>query len=222
MNKINFDYSKTFIQAHEMAYYKEPVKLFHDMLHQKTGAGSDFLGWVDYPASYDQSEFERVLNAAARIRETAQVLLVIGIGGSYLGARAAVELLGHSFHNLLPADKRNAPEIYFIGNNISGTYFKHLMDLIEGKDICVCVISKSGTTTEPAIAFRLIKTYMENKYGKKDAAKRTFAITDAAKGALKSLATTEGYETFVIADDIGGRYSVLTPVRSPADSGCGY
>lgn len=212
MNKINFDYSKTFIEAHEVEYYKAPVKLFHEQLHNKTGAGNDFLGWVEHPVRYDKDEFKRILDAAKRIRETAQVLLVIGIGGSYLGARAAVEMLGHSFHNMLSDDQRNAPAVYFLGNSLSGTYYKQLMNVVEGKDVCVCVISKSGTTTEPAIAFRMIKTYMEEKYGKVGAAKRIYAITDAARGALKTLAAAEGYESFVIGDDIGGRYSVLTPV----------
>ena len=212
MKKLNFDYSNSMVRDHEIAYMGEYVKAAHNMLQAKNGAGSDFLGWVNYPRNYDRYEFDRILNAAQRIRDNSEVLLVIGIGGSYLGARAAVELLGHSFHNLLPKNRRNAPEIYFVGNNISGTYFKQLMEVIEGKSVSACVISKSGTTTEPAIAFRFIKTYLEEKYGKAEAAKRLYAITDASRGALKQLATAEGYESFVIADDIGGRYSVLTPV----------
>ena len=212
MKKLNFDYSNSMVRDHEIAYMGEYVKAAHNMLQAKNGAGSDFLGWVNYPRNYDRYEFDRILNAAQRIRDNSEVLLVIGIGGSYLGARAAVELLGHSFHNLLPKNRRNAPEIYFVGNNISGTYFKQLMEVIEGKSVSACVISKSGTTTEPAIAFRFIKTYLEEKYGKAEAAKRIYAITDASRGALKQLATAEGYESFVIADDIGGRYSVLTPV----------
>jgi len=212
MKKLKFDYSNSTVKDHEIAYMGEYVKAAHNMLQGKTGAGKDFLGWVNYPKNYDRYEFDRILKAAGRIRDNSEVLLVIGIGGSYLGARAAVELLGHSFHNLLPKEKRNAPEIYFLGNNISGTYFRQLMEAIEGKSVSTCVISKSGTTTEPAIAFRFVKAYLEKKYGKSEAAKRIYAITDASKGALKKLAAAEGYESFVIADDIGGRYSVLTPV----------
>lgn len=212
MEKLIFDYSNSMVRDHEITYFGEQVKLAHNMLHGKTGAGNDFVGWVDYPKNYDKEELERILRAAQRIRNYSEVLLVIGIGGSYLGARAAIELLGHSFHNLLPKDKKKAPEVYFLGNNISGTYFSHLMEVIEGKSVSACVISKSGTTTEPAIALRLVKSYMEQKYGKAEAAKRIYAITDAKKGALKKLADSEGYESFVIADDIGGRYSVLTPV----------
>lgn len=212
MKKLKFDYSNSMVRDHEIAYMGEYVKAAHNILQGKTGAGKDFLGWVNYPRNYDRYEFDRILKAAGRIRENSEVLLVIGIGGSYLGARAAVELLGHSFHNLLPKEKRNAPEIYFLGNNISGTYFSQLMEAIEGKSVSACVISKSGTTTEPAIAFRFVRAYLEEKYGKSEAAKRIYAITDASRGALKKLAAAEGYESFVIADDIGGRYSVLTPV----------
>ena len=212
MNTLKLDYSKTMIRDHEMDYIKESISLAHQMLHDKSGAGNDFVGWVDHPINYDKDEYARIKRAAEKIRGESQILLVIGIGGSYLGTRSAVELLGHSFHNLLEQSKRKAPAVYFLGNNISGTYYKHLLEVIEGKDISICVISKSGTTTEPAIAFRYMKAYMEEKYGKADAAKRIYAITDAQKGALKQLADAEGYESFVIADDIGGRYSVLTPV----------
>ncbi|MFZ5351744.1 MAG: glucose-6-phosphate isomerase [Bacillota bacterium] len=212
MKRITLDYSKTFIKDHELDNLRESIRLMHDMLHNKTGAGSDFLGWVDLPVRYDKEEFERVAAASERIKSSSDVLLVVGIGGSYLGARAAIELLGHSFQNLRTKEKRNAPEVYFLGNNISSTYHKHLMDILEGKEVSVCVISKSGTTTEPAIAFRIIKAFMESKYGKEEAAKRIYAVTDAKKGALKQLADSEGYETFVIPDDVGGRYSVLTPV----------
>ena len=212
MKKLKFDYSNSMIREYEIAYLREFVKSAHDMLHGKTGAGNDFLGWVNYPKNYDRDEFNRILKAAQRIKDSSEVLLVIGIGGSYLGARAAVELLGHSFHNLLPKEKRNAPQIYFLGNNISGTYFKQLMEVIEGKSVSACIVSKSGTTTEPAIAFRFVKAYLEKKYGRESAARRIFAITDASRGALKKLADASGYETFVIADDIGGRYSVLTAV----------
>lgn len=212
MTRLGFDYSNAMLRGYEIGYMKEQIRTAHQLLHNKTGAGNDFLGWVDYPKNYDKEEFARVLAAAEKIKADSDVLLVIGIGGSYLGARAAIEFLGHGFHNLLPKDKRKAPEIYFLGNNISGTYFKQLMEVIEGKEVSACVISKSGTTTEPAIAFRFIKAFMEEKYGRKEAAERIYAITDAKKGALKKLATAEGYESFVIADDIGGRYSVLTPV----------
>lgn len=212
MKKLSFDYSNSTVRDNEIANLSEYVKSAHGMLHGKTGAGNDFLGWVDYPENYDKDEFNRILKAAQRIKDFSEVLLVIGIGGSYLGARAAFELLGNSFHNLLPKDKRNAPQVYFLGNNISGTYFNQLMEAIEGKSVSACVISKSGTTTEPAIAFRFVKAYLEEKYGKAGAAERIFAITDASKGALKKLADASGYESFVIADDIGGRYSVLTPV----------
>lgn len=212
MKKLGFDCSNSTVNTHEIANLREYVKAAHLMLHEKKGAGNDFLGWVDYPKGYDRNEFDRILKAAQRIRESSEVLLIIGIGGSYLGARAAVELLGHSFHNLLPKEKRKGPEIYFLGNNISGAYFKQLMEVVEAKSVSACVISKSGTTTEPAIAFRFVKSYLEKKYGKAGASERIFAITDASRGALKKLADSSGYESFVIADDIGGRYSVLTPV----------
>lgn len=212
--KVHFDYSKalTFVSQHEIDYFKEPIRLAHEQLHNKSGAGSDYLGWIDLPSAYDKEEFARIQAAAKRIQSNSDVLIVIGIGGSYLGARAAIEMLSHSFYNMLPKDKRNTPEIYFAGNNISSTYMTHLMQLIEGKDFSINVISKSGTTTEPAIAFRIFKELLEKKYGKEEAKNRIFATTDREKGALKTLATTEGYETFIIPDDVGGRYSVLTPV----------
>ncbi|TQR44725.1 glucose-6-phosphate isomerase [Paenibacillus popilliae] len=212
--KVHFDYSKalTFVSQHEIDYFKEPIRLAHEQLHNKSGAGSDYLGWIDLPSAYDKEEFTRIQAAAKRIQSNSEVLIVIGIGGSYLGARAAIEMLSHSFYNMLPKDKRNTPEIYFAGNNISSTYMTHLMQLIEGKDFSINVISKSGTTTEPAIAFRIFKDLLEKKYGKEEAKNRIFATTDREKGALKTLATAEGYETFIIPDDVGGRYSVLTPV----------
>jgi len=212
--KVHFDYSKalTFVSQHEIDYFKEPIRLAHEQLHNKSGAGSDYLGWIDLPSAYDKEEFARIQTAAKRIQSNSEVLIVIGIGGSYLGARAAIEMLSHSFYNMLPKDKRNTPEIYFAGNNISSTYMTHLMQLIEGKDFSINVISKSGTTTEPAIAFRIFKDLLEKKYGKEEAKNRIFATTDREKGALKTLATAEGYETFIIPDDVGGRYSVLTPV----------
>ncbi|MEC0178722.1 glucose-6-phosphate isomerase [Paenibacillus favisporus] len=212
--KLNFDYSKalSFIGQHEVDYLAEPIRLAHEQLHNKTGVGSDFLGWIDLPTQYDKEEFARIQKAAAKIQSDSDVLIVIGIGGSYLGARAAIEALSHSFYNVLPKDKRKTPEIYFAGNNISSTYVAHLLDLIEGKDFSVNVISKSGTTTEPAIAFRIFKAELEKKYGKEEARKRIYATTDKERGALKKLANEEGYESFIIPDDVGGRYSVLTAV----------
>lgn len=214
MSSLSFDYSKAlpFVGQHEIDNMAVNVKSAHEMLHNKTGAGNDFLGWVDLPKNYDKEEFERIKNAAEKIRSDSDVLIVIGIGGSYLGARAAVEMLQHSFYNALDADKRKGPAVFFAGNNISSTYLAELLETIEGKDISVNVISKSGTTTEPAIAFRIFKELLEKKYGKEGAKGRIYATTDKARGALKSLADEEGYETFVIADDVGGRYSVLTAV----------
>jgi len=214
MQSIKFDYSNAlnFISENEVAYFENFIAVAHDMLHNKTGAGNDFLGWVDLPVNYDKEEFARIKKAAEKIKSDSDVLVVIGIGGSYLGARAAIEMLSHSFYNILPKEKRKTPEIYFVGNNISSTYVYDLLDLIEGKDISINVISKSGTTTEPAIAFRIFKEYIEKKYGKKEAAARIYATTDKARGALKKVADEEKYETFVIPDDVGGRYSVLTAV----------
>jgi len=183
MAKITFDYKKAlgFINENEVNYLKDQVESAHKMIHDKSGPGNDFLGWVELPNDYDKDEFARIIKAAQRIRENSDVLIVIGIGGSYLGARAAIESLNHSFYNMLPKDKRNGPEIYFAGNNISPTYLAELMELIEGKEISVNVISKSGTTTEPAIAFRIFKDYMEKKYGKNDAKNRIYATTDKAR-----------------------------------------
>lgn len=212
MNKITLDYSKTGVSQSEIDYLKPHIQTAHTMLHEKTGAGNDFLGWIDLPVNYDKEEFSRIKKAAEKIKSDSDILIVIGIGGSYLGARACIEALGHTFYNVLAKDKRKTPEIYFVGNNISGSYLKHLLDVCEGKDVSVNVISKSGTTTEPAIAFRVFKKFMEQKYGKEEAKNRIFATTDKAKGALLTLAKEEGYETFVIADDIGGRFSVLTAV----------
>lgn len=211
---LTFDLSKTapILNEHEISYMAEAVKVAHEKLHNKTGAGNDFLGWIDLPVDYDKNEFERIKKAAEKIKSDSDVLIAVGIGGSYLGARAAIEMLSHNFNNMLDSSKRTAPLILYVGNNISATYMSDLLDAIEGKDISVNVISKSGTTTEPAIAFRILKAYMEKKYGKEEAKKRIYATTDKAKGALKTLADAEGYETFVIPDDVGGRFSVLTPV----------
>lgn len=212
MKDIRFDYSNADVKRHEIENLKEQVRQLHHMLHNKTGAGNDFLGWLDYPKDYDQGEFQRIVDVAERIRKNSDAFIIIGIGGSYAGARAAIEMVGHTFHNLLPKEKRNAPEIYFVGHNLSATYYQHLMEVIENKDVSICVISKSGTTTEPAIAFRLLRAYMEQKYGEAEANQRIYAVTDGQKGALRQLAREKGYETFVIPDDIGGRYSVLTAV----------
>ncbi len=214
MANLKFDYSKAlpFVSQYEIDYLTKYVADAHEMLHNKTGAGNDYLGWVNLPADYDKEEFARIKKAAEKIRSDSDVLVVIGIGGSYLGARAAVEMLQHSFYNALDKDKRKGPAVFFAGNNISSTYMADLLETVEGKDISVNVISKSGTTTEPAIAFRIFKKLLEDKYGKAEAAKRIYATTDKARGALKTLADSEGYETFVVPDDVGGRYSVLTAV----------
>ena len=214
MKKINFNYNKAldFFAKEEVDVLQPYVDVAHDMLHNKTGLGNDFLGWVDLPNNYDKEEFARIKKAAEKIKSDSDVLVVIGIGGSYLGARAAIECLGHSFRNNLNKKKKKTPEIYFAGNNISSTYLIDLLDVIKDKDVSLNVISKSGTTTEPAIAFRVLKEFLENKYGKDEAAKRIYATTDAKKGALKQVSDEEGYETFVIPDDVGGRFSVLTPV----------
>ena len=214
MDKLTFDYSKVsgFVSAEEVENMKKLVMDAKELLLSREGAGNDFLGWIDLPVDYDIEEFARIKEAAAKIQSDSDVLLVIGIGGSYLGARAANEFLHHSFYNNLSKEARKAPEIYYVGNSISSTYLKDLCDLLEGKDFSVNIISKSGTTTEPAIAFRIFKEMLEKKYGKEGAAKRIYATTDRAKGALKKLATEEGYETFVVPDDVGGRFSVLTAV----------
>ena len=214
MSKVTFDYSKAapFIAEHEVENMKKPAADAKEVLVGRTGAGNDFLGWIDLPVNYDKEEFSRIKKAAERIQSDSEVLLVIGIGGSYLGARAAIEFLRHSFYNTVDKSVRKTPEIYFCGNSISSTYLKDLMDVIGDRDFSINIISKSGTTTEPAIAFRIFKEMCEKKYGKEGAAKRIYATTDKARGALKKLATEEGYETFVVPDDVGGRFSVLTAV----------
>lgn len=214
MSKVTFDYSKAaqFISEHEVEYMKKLTLDAKEVLIGKSGAGNDFLGWIDLPVDYDKEEFARIKEAAKKIQGDSEVLLVIGIGGSYLGARAAIEFLRHSFYNMVDKSIRKTPEIYFVGNSISSTYIKHLIDVIGARDFSINMISKSGTTTEPAIAFRVFKEILEKKYGKEGAAKRIYATTDKAKGSLKNLATEEGYETFVVPDDVGGRFSVLTAV----------
>lgn len=214
MGQVSFDYSKTegYVHAHEVESMKAITESAKELLLSKKGAGNDFLGWIDLTVDYDKDEFERIKKAAKKIQSDSEVLVVIGIGGSYLGARAAIEFLGHNFFNSVSKEIRKAPEIYFVGNSISSTYLSNLIDVIGDRDFSVNIISKSGTTTEPAIAFRVFKKMLEKKYGKEEAAKRIYATTDRAKGALKNLADAEGYEEFVVPDDVGGRFSVLTAV----------
>lgn len=214
MNKLSLDLSNvsSFISEEKLMGMEAEVKAAVKTLEEGTGAGNDFLGWINLPTDYDKEEFDRIKKAAEKIKSDSDVLVVVGIGGSYLGARAAIELLSHTFYNKLSKEERKAPEVYFAGNSISGTYLAHLIQVIGDRDFSVNVISKSGTTTEPAIAFRIFKEMLEKKYGVEEARKRIYATTDAAKGALKKLSTEEGYETFTIPDNVGGRFSVLTPV----------
>lgn len=214
MKKLTFDYSyaKNFVQAHEVEIIASQIENAATLLESKSGPGNDFLGWLDLPENHDKAEFGRIEKAAKKIQDQSEVLIVIGIGGSYLGAKSAIEFLGHSFYNSLPKNKRRTPEIYFAGTNISGTYISHLLEVVGERDFSVNIISKSGTTTEPAIAFRIFKKKLEEKYGKSGAKERIYATTDKDKGALKKLATQEGYETFVVPNDVGGRFSVLTAV----------
>ena len=207
--KLNSKYLKGFVNEHELRAIEPQVKAAHRVLSEKTGLGNDFLGWTTLPADYDRGEFARIKAAAARIREDSDILLVIGIGGSYLGARAALELLRSPYYNNL---KKDTPDIYFVGNSISPDYLNTILALCEGKRVSVNIISKSGTTTEPALAFRIFKALLEKKYGKDGAKGRIYATTDKARGTLKELSADEGYETFVVPDDVGGRYSVLTAV----------
>lgn len=210
--KIKFDYSKSFVEEHEIHNFKTFIENSHNLLHANKGPGSEFTGWMNLPSDYDKDEYERVKTVAERIRNNSEVFVILGIGGSYLGARACIEALSHSFHNILSRDQRTSPEIYYVGNNISTKYLNDLFDVIKDKEISINVISKSGTTTETAIAFRIFKEYMENKYGKEEASKRIYATTDKKRGALKTLADIEGYESFEIPDEVGGRYSIFTPV----------
>ena len=202
-------YLEGFVRAHEWGALQEQVSAAHEALHSGTGLGNDFLGWLSLPTDYDKAEFARIQAAAERIRQDTDIFIVIGIGGSYLGARAAIEFLKSPLYN---AKKKDTPDIYFAGNSISGTALKELLELCEGRRVSVNVISKSGTTTEPAIAFRVFRDYLERTVGHEEAKKRIYATTDRAKGILKGLADREGYETFVVPDDVGGRYSVLTAV----------
>ena len=207
MSRVTFDASaaNVFVRGAEVEMMEQPVLAAKKSLTDKSGAGNDFLGWIDLPVEYDKEEFARIKKAAEKICSDSEVLVVIGIGGSYLGARAAIEFLRHSFYNSVSKEIRKTPEIYFAGNNISSTYLAQLLEVIGDRDFSVNIISKSGTTTEPAIAFRIFKKVLEKKYGKAEAAKRIYATTDKARGALKKLATEEGYESFVVPDDVGGR-----------------
>lgn len=201
---------KPFVKEHELGYMAPLVKACHQQLHQKTGAGNDFLGWVDLPLNYDKQEFDRIKKAAQKVQKNSQVLIVIGIGGSYLGTRTALDFIKSPFYN---EDKtKTTPDIYFVGNNISSTYLNDILNILGDRDFSVNVISKSGTTTEPAIAFRIFKQKLEQKYGAEGAKERIFATTDKSRGALKNLCNEKGYETFVIPDDVGGRFTVLTAV----------
>ncbi|WP_414841410.1 glucose-6-phosphate isomerase [Enterococcus saccharolyticus] len=214
MGHISFDHSKLapFVREHELDYMQTQVTAADKALREGTGPGNDFTGWIDLPKDYDKEEFARIKKAAEKIQSDSDVLIVIGIGGSYLGARAAIEFLQHSFYNVLPKEERKTPQVFFAGNSISSTYLADLIEVIGDRDFSVNVISKSGTTTEPAIAFRVFKELLIKKYGKEEANKRIYATTDRAKGAVKVEADTEGWETFVIPDDVGGRFTVLTPV----------
>lgn len=207
--KLNTKYLEGFVGKDEMTGIREQVMTAARVLHEKSGLGSDFLGWLTLPTDYDKEEFARIKAAAKKIQENSDVLIVIGIGGSYLGARAAIELLRSPFYNNM---KKDTPDIYYVGNNINPTYLNEILSICEGRDVSVNVISKSGTTTEPALAFRVFKKLVEDKYGKDGAKDHIFATTDKAKGTLKELSDTEGYETFVVPDDVGGRFSVLTAV----------
>ncbi|MDO5145831.1 MAG: glucose-6-phosphate isomerase [Eubacteriales bacterium] len=214
MGKVSFNYQNamSFMREDEIVKMKRLVTESKKDLLDRIGPGNDFLGWIDLPVNYDKEEFERIKKAAKKIQEDSEVLVVIGIGGSYLGAKAAISFLNNNFVNQLSKEERKAPEIYFAGNSISGTYLAELMNIIGDRDFSLNVISKSGTTTEPAIAFRILKEKLVKKYGAEEAAKRIYATTDRQRGALKSMSTEEGYETFVVPDDVGGRFTVLTAV----------
>lgn len=206
---FNTKYLEKFIKSHEYKATEAKVLAAHNLLHSKKGLGCEFTGWLNLPFDYDKDEFSRIKNAAKKVCSNSDVFIVIGIGGSYLGARAAIEFLKSQNYNFL---KKNTPDIYFVGNNISSDHLAEILELCEGKDISINMISKSGTTTEPAIAFRVFRDYLIEKYGKDGAKERIFCTTDKQKGALKALADSQSYETFVVPDDIGGRFSVLTAV----------
>lgn len=212
VSNISVDFRKCKITGKEIMVYSEEVEKIHISMDKKANSKDEFLGWLNLPEKYNKREFEKVKKCAKRIQENSDVLLVIGIGGSYLGARAIIESLTNTFYNMQSKENRKFPQIIYVGNNMSSTYINDLIDYVQDKDISINVISKSGTTTEPAIAFRIFRNLLEDKYGIKEAQKRIYVTTDKTKGALKQLADEEDYETFVIPDNIGGRYSVLTPV----------
>ena len=212
MSNIKLDISYSGVNTKKIMEYTEKVQDIHEELHSKVNDTNEFLGWLNLPSNYDKKEFNKIKKCAEKIRKDSDILLVIGIGGSYLGARAVIESLSHTFYNYLDKDQRKTPQILYAGNNISGTYLEDLIELIGDRDLSINVISKSGTTTEPAIAFRVFREFLENKYGVKEARKRIYVTTDSKKGALRELAIEEGYETFVIPNNVGGRYSVLTAV----------
>ena len=212
MSNISINFRKSKITSKEIMVYSDEIKKIHETINKKANDSKEFLGWLNWPSKYNKKEFERIKKSAKRIQENSDVFVVIGIGGSYLGARAVIESLTNSFYNLLDKSERKFPQILFVGNNLSSSYINEMIDFIQDKDISVNVISKSGTTTEPAIAFRIFRNLLETKYGIKEAQKRIYVTTDKEKGALKELADEEEYETFTIPDNIGGRFSVLTPV----------
>ncbi|AZP05545.1 glucose-6-phosphate isomerase [Jeotgalibaca ciconiae] len=214
MTHIQFDYSKAtkFFGQYEVDYLQDQVTIADKALREGTGPGNDFTGWIEWPEKYDKEEFDRIKAAAKKIQNDSEVLVVIGIGGSYLGARAAIDFLNHTFYNVQTNEDRKTPQIFFAGNSISSTYLADLIEVIGDRDFSINMISKSGTTTEPAIAFRVFKELLIKKYGKEEAVKRIYSTTDKEKGAAKNEADVEGYETFVIPDDIGGRFTVLTAV----------
>lgn len=211
MGNITFEYKNASIEEQEISALKGQVELIHENLHKKIGPGNDYLGWLDYPEKYDKEELEKIKKIAEKIVNDTDVLVVVGIGGSYLGAKAVIEAIGHSFCDLLEETGSKYPHIVFAGNNLSSTYLYHLLEALEGKEVSLNVVSKSGTTMEPAIAFRVLKDYMNKRYGKK-AKERIYITTDSSEGHLRRLARREGYQTFSVPDDVGGRYSVLTPV----------
>ncbi len=207
--KFNTLYAAEFIRENDLKGLEAQIAAAHKAVNEKSGLGNDFLGWVTLPTDYDKEEFARIKKAAQKIKEDTDILIVIGIGGSYLGARAAIEFLKGPYYNNL---RDGVPEIYFAGNNISGSYLNDMLKLCENKRVSVNIISKSGTTTEPAIAFRVFRKLLEERYGEEEAAKRIYCTTDKARGTLKQLADEKGYECFVVPDDVGGRFSVLTAV----------
>ena len=210
--ELKIDFEKVGIENKEIMKYKDRVEKIHKNLHERTSKEDDFVGWLELPTNYDKKEFKRIQSAAKRINKDSDILLVIGIGGSYLGARAVIEALSSSFYNMQTLKQRKHTLVLFAGNNLSPNYINDLIEVIGDKDFSINVISKSGTTTEPAIAFRIFREILENKYGIDEARSRIYVTTDKERGALKTLSDEEGYETFVIPDNIGGRFSVLTPV----------